>query len=117
MKGQYIYLSLKKIQFDYIEYLNYNLNYLIIEYTQYKEKDGLSLGYHFGEALSFGAGKIKNLIWYEFENDIQTEIGSSRSLIIYLNLEMVMSYINMEIKEKIKILELLLEKFLNEKNS
>ena len=75
---------------EYIEYLKHDLNYMDGGYTQYKGKDVLSLGYPFGETLSAGTGKIKDINKYEFDHDIPTEIGSSGSPIILFYSEKIL---------------------------
>ena len=78
--------DLDEINKEDIEYLNYDLNYKIDGYLEYKGKDVLCLGYPFGDKLSTGSGKIINIIENEFEHNISTEQGSSGSPIILFNL-------------------------------
>ena len=78
-------ILLKNNEFEKIEYLYFDLNY-IIGYNQYKNNDVLGAGYPYGNKLATGGGIIKEILnECEFYHTIPTAHGSSGSPIILYN--------------------------------
>ena len=71
--------------YKYIEFLDYDCNYMKKGYLIYKDADVFSVGHPYGNDASCSSGKIININDYEFEHNISTDIGSSGCPIILLN--------------------------------
>ena len=72
------------IIYQYIEFLNYDMNYKN-GYKIYKNIDVFSVEHPLGESAACASGKIINLNGYEFSHTIPTDNGSSGCPIILLN--------------------------------
>ena len=67
-----------------VTFLNYDLNYTL-GYEQYKNVEIFALEYP-KDDIEVGTGKVKNISEnFEFEHNIDTELGSSGSPIILIN--------------------------------
>ena len=94
-------IELKKSDefFNYIDYLDYDLNY-IKGYSQYKNINIFNIGYPKGLNVAAESGLIEKIIDKEFYHDINTEKGSSGSPIILFNTLKVIGVHKQADKEK-----------------
>ena len=72
--------------YDYIEFLDYDINYIKNGYQMYKNIDVFSIAHPFGKDAVCASGSIINIFNnFEFNHNISTDTGSSGSPIILLN--------------------------------
>ena len=71
--------------YDYIQFLNYDLNYQINGYNRYNNASIFSIEHPLGQDAAAASGKIINIYDFQFDHDISTDNGSSGSPIILLN--------------------------------
>ena len=72
----------------YIEYLDYDNNYIKEGYSIYKDSDVFSLSFIHGEDLTCASGKIEKNSDFEFDHSVSTGVGSSGSPIILISKQM-----------------------------
>ena len=84
---------------NYIDYLDYDLNY-IKGYYQYKNINIFNIGYPRGLNSVAESGLIEKIIDIDFYHDINTEKGSSSSAIILFNTWKVIGVHKQADKEK-----------------
>ena len=70
---------------EYIQFLNYDLNYQISGYNRYNNVSIFSIEHPLGKEAAAASGKIINIYDFQFDHDISTDNGSSGSPIILLN--------------------------------
>ena len=72
--------------YDYIEFLDYDINFIKYGYQIYKNVDVFSIEHPFGKEAICASGSIINIFNnFEFNHNISTDTGSSGSPIILLN--------------------------------
>ena len=71
--------------YKYIEFLDYDKNYIDNGYNIYKKVDVFSVEHPLGGVAACASGIIVNINNYEFEHNISTDYGSSGSPIMLLN--------------------------------
>ena len=71
--------------YEYIKFLDYDINYKIKGYKIYNGVDIFSVEHPLGDDAACASGTIININNYEFEHDIPTDDGSSGCPIILLN--------------------------------
>ena len=71
--------------YKYIEFLDYDKNYIDNGYNIYKKVDVFSIEHPLGGVAACASGIIVNINNYEFEHNISTDYGSSGSPIMLLN--------------------------------
>ena len=71
--------------YEYIQFLNYDLNYQINGYNRYMNASIFSIEHPLGQDAAAASGKIINIYDFQFDHDISTDNGSSGSPIILLN--------------------------------
>jgi len=71
--------------YKYIEFLDYDINYIRQGYIIYKDADIFSLEHPYGEDIACASGKLIKIYNYEFDHNIPTEKGSSGCPILLLS--------------------------------
>ena len=71
--------------YKYIEFLDYDINYIRQGYLIYKDADVFSIEHPCGDDAECASGKIIKVYNYEFDHDIPTDNGSSGCPILLLS--------------------------------